>query len=81
MRGPVIDEQALYEALHTGQLAAAALGVLQHESPVENAVIDAYLRGELQNLPTSPEGPCLLDKGMNGDFLTCVVDLFSFNCT
>lgn len=33
-RGPVIDEQALYGALRTGRLAAAALDVLQHEPPV-----------------------------------------------
>jgi phosphoglycerate dehydrogenase-like enzyme len=53
-RGPVIDEQALYEALRTGRLAAAALDVLQHEPPVENALFDAYLRGELQNLLLTP---------------------------
>ena len=54
-RGPVIDEQALYEALRTGRLAAAALDVLQHEPPgEENALFDAYLRGELQNLLLTP---------------------------
>ncbi len=53
-RGPVIDEQALFEALRTGRLAAAALDVLQHEPPVENALFDAYLRGELQNLLLTP---------------------------
>jgi C-terminal binding protein len=53
-RGPVIDEQALYEALRTGRLAAAALDVLQHEPPGENALFDAYLRGELQNLLLTP---------------------------
>jgi phosphoglycerate dehydrogenase-like enzyme len=49
-RGPVIEEQALYEALRTGRLAAAALDVLQQEPPVENVLFNAYLRGELQNL-------------------------------
>ena len=53
-RGPVIDEQALFEALRAGRLAAAALDVLQHEPPVENALFDAYLRGELQNLLLTP---------------------------
>jgi len=28
--------------------------VLQHEPPVENALFDAYLRGELQNLLLTP---------------------------
>lgn len=49
-RGPVIEEQALYEALRTGRLAAAALDMLQQEPPVENVLFNAYLRGELQNL-------------------------------
>ncbi len=53
-RGPVIDEQVLYEALRTGRLAAAALDVLQHEPPGENALFDAYLRGELQNFLLTP---------------------------
>lgn len=53
-RGPVIDEQALYEALRTGRLAAAALDVLQHEPPVENVLFNAYLRGELQNVLLTP---------------------------
>jgi hypothetical protein len=42
-RDPVIDEQALYEVLRTGRLAAAALDVLQPEPPVENVVFNAYL--------------------------------------
>ncbi|TMD33661.1 MAG: C-terminal binding protein, partial [Chloroflexi bacterium] len=37
-RGPIIDEQALYEALLTGGLAAAAIDVLEHEPPVDNAL-------------------------------------------
>ena len=53
-RGPVIDEQALYEVLRTGRLAAAALDVLQHEPPVENDLFNAYLRGELQNVLLTP---------------------------
>jgi len=53
-RGPVIDEQALYEALRTGRLAAAALDVLQHEPPAEDVLFNAYLRGELQNLLLTP---------------------------
>jgi phosphoglycerate dehydrogenase-like enzyme len=53
-RGPVIDEQALYEALRTGRLAAAALDVLQHEPPVESVLFDAYLRGELRNVLLTP---------------------------
>jgi len=54
VRGPVIDEQALYEVLRTGRLAAAALDVLQHEPPVENVLFNAYLRGELQNVLLTP---------------------------
>ena len=53
-RGPIIDEQALYEALLTGGLAAAAIDVLEHEPPVDNALFDAYLHGELQNLLLTP---------------------------
>jgi len=53
-RGPIIDEQALYEALLTGRLAAAAIDVLEQEPPVDNALFDAYLRGELQNLLLTP---------------------------
>ena len=53
-RGPVIEEQALYEALRTGRLAAAAVDVLQHEPPVENILFNAYLHGELQNLLLTP---------------------------
>jgi len=53
-RGPVIDEQALYEALRTRRIAAAALDVLQYEPPVENTLFDAYLRGELPNILLTP---------------------------
>src|SRR5258708_11587165 len=53
-RGPVLDEQALYEVLRTWRLAAAALDVLQHEPPVENVLFNAYLHGELQNLLLTP---------------------------
>jgi phosphoglycerate dehydrogenase-like enzyme len=53
-RGPVIDEQALYEALRTGWLAAAALDVLPQEPPVEDTLFNAYTRGELQNLLLTP---------------------------
>ena len=53
-RGPVIDEQALYEALRTGRLAAAALDVLQNEPPVGNVLFNAYQRGELQNVLLTP---------------------------
>ena len=53
-RGPVIDEQALYEALRTGRLAAAALDVLPQEPPGEDTLFNAYIHGELQNLLLTP---------------------------
>ncbi|MBA2284190.1 MAG: C-terminal binding protein, partial [Ktedonobacteraceae bacterium] len=53
-RGPVIDEQALYEALRAGRLAAAALDVLQQEPPAGTPLFEAYLRGELPNVLITP---------------------------
>lgn len=53
-RGPVIEDAALLAALREGRLAAAALDVLRREPPVENALYDAYLRGELPTLLLTP---------------------------
>lgn len=39
-RGGIIDEDALYEALLTGKVAACALDVFEHEPPFENRLID-----------------------------------------
>lgn len=53
-RGPIVDEEALYEALHSGRLAAAALDVLQQEPPVGDTLFNTYLCGELPNVLLTP---------------------------
>jgi C-terminal binding protein len=53
-RGGVIDESALFAALRSGGLAAAALDVLSQEPPVGNALYDAYSRGELPSVLLTP---------------------------
>jgi len=45
-RGPTVDIDAVYEALKSGQLAAAALDVLPTEPPGEHPLIKAYAARE-----------------------------------
>ncbi len=52
-RGPIVDEEALLEALRAGRLAAA-LDVLTQEPPAGSPLFDAYMRGELPNLLITP---------------------------
>jgi glyoxylate reductase/D-3-phosphoglycerate dehydrogenase len=52
-RGPVVDEEALYQALTTGQIAAAGLDVMVEEPPksdhslfrLDNAIITPHMAG------------------------------------
>ncbi|NIR51674.1 phosphoglycerate dehydrogenase [candidate division KSB1 bacterium] len=47
-RGGVIDESALFRALESGRIAAAALDVFEEEPPVNNPLL------ELENVVTTP---------------------------
>lgn len=53
-RGPVIEENALLDALRAGRVAAAALDVLEREPPVNSPLFDAYVRGDLPTLLLTP---------------------------
>lgn len=53
-RGGVIDTPALHAALREGRLAGAALDVLEREPPVDDALFEAYARGELPTLLITP---------------------------
>jgi glyoxylate reductase/D-3-phosphoglycerate dehydrogenase len=52
-RGPVVDEDALYQALTTGKIAGAGLDVMTEEPPVtnhslfklDNAIITPHMAG------------------------------------
>jgi phosphoglycerate dehydrogenase-like enzyme len=57
-RGPIVDEAALYQALHSGRLAAAGLDVWYHypesEAARTHTLPSAYPFHELENVVLSP---------------------------
>jgi glyoxylate reductase/D-3-phosphoglycerate dehydrogenase len=67
-RGPVVDEQALYQALTTGQIAGAGLDVMVEEPPktdhplfkLDNAIITPHMAG-----PTRENWPKAFRNGFD----------------
>ena len=59
-RGPIVDEQALYQALASRRIAGAAIDVFEQEpTPSSNPLL------KLDNIVVTPHYVCLTDECIN----------------
>ena len=70
-RGPIVDENALYEALKAGRIAGAAIDVFEQEpTPLDNPLL------KLDNIIVTPHHICMTDECIDtiaaGVFKSCL---------
>jgi phosphoglycerate dehydrogenase-like enzyme len=70
-RGPIVDENALYEALKAGKIAGAAIDVFEQEpTPLDNPLL------KLDNIIVTPHHICMTDECIDtiaaGVFKSCL---------
>ena len=70
-RGPILDENALYEALKAGKIAGAAIDVFEQEpTPLDNPLL------KLDNIIVTPHHICMTDECIDtiaaGVFKSCL---------